>query len=98
MDAGFAWLLVQALAALAAVLGLFALLVWAFRRLPWNGAKLPRAFSVEARIAVDSRHQILAVRHEGRRYLIALGPAGLVQLDPGRALATPDKPEAEAKE
>jgi len=87
MDHGFLVMMLQSLAALAAVLGLFALMVWGMRRLqlPMNkGAE--RHLQIVQRLAIDHRTSLIEVRHGEQHFLLASSPAGLVTISAGDAM------------
>lgn len=71
----------ESMAALAAVLALFAGIVWLIRRLQ------PSAFSQKAermkvlrRLSLDTKHSLVEVICDKQRYLIGLSPSGITML------------------
>ena len=75
-------LLLQSLTALAAVLALFAGLVWLLRRMQ---QRLPAAggasrIRLAGRCAIDARHSVVEVEAGGRRWLVGVSPEGLTAL------------------
>ena len=78
MQDNFFMLMLQSLAALALVLALFAAMVWGMRRLQFR--HLPqgeKAMRVVQRLAIDTRHSVVEVEHDGRRYLLGVSPSGI---------------------
>ncbi len=99
-------MLLQSLAALAAVLALFAGLVWLLRR--WQ-QRMPHASTggemrVAARCAIDARHSVVELEAGGRRWLVGVSPEGLTALgdyDPpteATHAGTPASGRADARE
>ena len=82
MSEGFLPLMAQSLAALAAVLAIFAGLVWLLRRLqlPGQGGNAGAAMQVVRRLPLDSKHSLVEVAYEGRHYLIGLSPTGMTSI------------------
>jgi flagellar protein FliO/FliZ len=77
-------------AALAAVLGLAALLAWGLRRAGLIRApSRPGRLGVEGVLALDGRHRLVLVRCDGREHLLGVGPAGVSLLE-SRAAAAPE--------
>ncbi|MDQ6993375.1 MAG: flagellar biosynthetic protein FliO [Mariprofundus sp.] len=73
-------MLLQSLLGLAFVLGLFALLVWAMRRVQSHLGKHSTNFRVMQKIHIDNRNSIVEINHQGKQYLLALSPGGIIQL------------------
>ncbi|MBN4077213.1 FliO/MopB family protein [Mariprofundus ferrooxydans] len=87
METGMLSMLLQSLLGLAFVLGLFALLVWAARRLNLHqGGAVHGDFKIIQRMHLDSKNSIVEIRHKDKHYLLALSPGGTVQLRPEHAL------------
>jgi len=87
METGMFSMVVQSMIGLALVLGLFALLVWAARRLNLHqGGPLQSNFKVIQRIHIDSKNSIVEIRHHDQHYLLGLSPGGMVQLNPKQRL------------
>lgn len=82
MSEGFLPMMAQSLAALAAVLAIFAGLVWLLRRLqlPGQGNNAGGAMKVTRRLPLDSKHSLVEVAYAGRHYLIGLSPAGMTSI------------------
>jgi len=81
MSTGMLSMLLQSLLGLALVLGLFALLVWAARRLNLhNGGPIQSNFKIIQRMHLDSKNSIVEIRHKNEHYLLGLSPGGMVQL------------------
>ena len=94
MDTNLLSMTLQSLLALAFVLGLFALLVWALRRFQMPGASFSNPdFRVLRRLHIDSKHSLVEIRHEGRRYLLTLSQTGISQLD--HTISLPDADDDE---
>ncbi len=74
-------MMIQSLAALAMVLGLFAALVWLMRRLQ---RRCPQSqtggLRIVQRLSLDSRHHLVEVAHGGHLYLIGLYPDGMTTI------------------
>jgi len=86
---GFLALMLQSLAALAAVLALFAGLVWVVRHLqPHPFSRQESRIKVVERLALDTKHSLLEVEHGQNRYLIGLSPTGITPI--GQHAAQPD--------
>jgi len=79
-------MLLQSLTGLAAVLGLFAFMVWGMRRFQQHSGQAARDFSIVQKIHLDNRSSIVEVRHQGRNYLLAVSANGICQLSPADAL------------
>ncbi|PJA31386.1 MAG: hypothetical protein CO187_09700 [Zetaproteobacteria bacterium CG_4_9_14_3_um_filter_53_7] len=92
METSLISMVFQSLLALAAVLGIFALMVWAMRRVQQQTGSAGKAldFKVIQRIHIDSKNSIIEVRHRGSHYLLGLSPGGLTQLRPDQALSASD--------
>ncbi|WP_227819298.1 flagellar biosynthetic protein FliO [Mariprofundus micogutta] len=89
-------MVLQSLLALSAVLGLFALMVWAMRRFQQHtGNNMPRDFKVVQRIHIDNKNSIVEIRHRGAHYLLGLSPGGLTQLRPDQTLPLSEATAAE---
>jgi len=81
MDTNLLSMVLQSLLALAAVLGLFALMVWGMKRFQLHsGGPVQRDFKVVQRIHIDNKNSIIEVRHRGMHYLLGLSPGGMIQL------------------
>ncbi len=82
MSANFLTLLLQSLAALAAVLGLFAGLVWLLKRVQQRmpGGAADANLRVTGRCALDARHGVVELAAGGRRWLVGISPQGLTAL------------------
>lgn len=95
MDQSFLSLIFQSLLALAAVLGLFALMVWGMRRfqqrLPGWQPRSGQDFRIQRRLNLDGKSSLIEVSHEGRRYLLGLSAQGICQIDPDASLPEPAK-------
>jgi len=96
MDQSFLSLIFQSLLALAAVLGLFALMVWGMRRfqqrLPGWQPQSRQDFRIHRRLNLDGKSCLIEISHEGRRYLLGLSAQGIFQIDPHASLPGPAKP------
>ncbi len=79
-------LVLQSVIGLAAVLGLFAFMVWGMRRFQDRSMHSGRDFRLLQKIHIDNRSSIVEVRHQGRHYLLALSANGICQLSPDQAL------------
>jgi len=80
-------MVMQSMLGLAFVLGLFALLVWAARRLNLqHGGSARGDFKIIQRIHIDNKNSIIEVCHKDQHYLLALSPGGLLQLRPDQAI------------
>ncbi|MDX8408107.1 MAG: flagellar biosynthetic protein FliO [Mariprofundaceae bacterium] len=86
-------LVLQSVIGLAAVLGLFAFMVWGMRRFQDRSMHSGRDFRLLQKIYIDNRSSIVEVRHQGRHYLLALSANGICQLSPDQALPA-DRPAA----
>jgi len=81
MQTGMLSMVLQSMLGLAFVLGLFALLVWAARRLNLHqGGPLHGDFKIVQRLHIDSKNSIVEIRHKEQHYLLGLSPGGMVQL------------------
>ena len=81
MDSNLLNMVLQSLLGLGFVLGLFALLIWAMRRMQQHtGKRATRDFKIIQRMHIDSKNSIVEIRHEGEHYLLGLSPGGMVQL------------------
>jgi len=88
METSLFSMVLQSLFGLAAVLGLFAIMIWALRRFQQHtGHNPPRDFKVIQRIHIDSKNSIVEVRHRGTHYLLGMSPGGLMQIRPEQALS-----------
>ncbi len=79
---GMLMLMLKSMAALAAVLALFALVIWLIRRFR-PGLKIAdeHMLMMEQRISLDGKNAIAVIRCGGQRWLIGLSPAGPVRID-----------------
>lgn len=98
-ELGLGMLMVKAVAALAAVLALFALVVWLMRRVQGGGIMPGKSpMQLEYRMNLDNRNAIAIVRCDDQRWLVGISPAGLTRID---RLSSADEghapQEAEAK-
>ncbi|MDQ6989822.1 MAG: flagellar biosynthetic protein FliO [Mariprofundaceae bacterium] len=71
-------MMVQSVAALAAVLAIFAGLVWALRKLqhhtlPHQGRKL----KVVQRLSLDAKNSVVEIQYEDQHFLLGVGQAGV---------------------
>ena len=83
MESGMISMVLQSLFALAFVLGLFALVVWAVRRFQiQSGGSLRQDFKIVQRIHLDNKNSIVEVSHKGDRYLLGLSAGSMIQLQP----------------
>lgn len=96
-ELGLGMLMVKAVAALAAVLALFALVVWLMRRVQGGGIMPGKSpMQLEYRMNLDNRNAIAIVRCDGQRWLVGISPAGLTRIDrlssadEGHALQEPE--------
>jgi flagellar protein FliO/FliZ len=82
-ELGLGMLMVKSVAALAAVLALFALVVWLMRRVQGGGGIMPgkSPMQLEYRMNLDNRNAIAIVRCDGQRWLVGISPAGLTRID-----------------
>jgi len=81
METGMLSMVLQSLFGLALVLALFALLVWAARRLNLhNGGPAHSDFKIIQRMHLDSKNSIVEIRYHDQHYLLGLSPGGMVQL------------------
>jgi len=81
-EPGLGMLAVKSVAALAAVLGLFSLIVWVMRRIQGGRmmtGKMP--LRLEQRMSLDNRNTLAVVRYEGQRWLVGISPSGLTLID-----------------
>lgn len=79
MHDGLLTLMLQSAAGLAAVLALFALLVWMLKRIQnqrFSGGDNNRMRIVQ-RFGIDTKHSIVELTHAGRSYLIGISPSGM---------------------
>lgn len=101
MDTNLLSMVLQSLLALAAVLGLFALMIWGMKRFQLHtGGPVQRDFKVVQRIHIDNKNSIIEVRHRGVHYLLGLSPGGMTQLRAEDALPgnnQSNEPTAEKK-
>lgn len=78
MEGTFLELSLKSAAALAVVLALFALFVWAIRRLQ-GGVPLQHKGNTKIvhRLALDSKHSLVEVEFGNESHLIAISPSGV---------------------
>ncbi len=84
MNGDFTMMMVKSIAALALVLALFALLVWALKRL--QGAHLPRqqqggALHIMQRLSLDAQHSVVEVSRGNSRYILALSQGHITLIE-----------------
>ena len=82
MSDGFLMMMLQSLAALAAVLALFAAIVWLVRhRLQGSGFQ-PQGerIKVVQRLALDTKHSLVEVVCGQKHYLLGLSPSGITPI------------------
>jgi len=82
MHDNFLTLLLQSFSALAAVLALFAMLVWMLKRLQQH--RLTQAPDGQAhitqRFAIDTKHSVVELARGETRYLIGLSPTSMTAI------------------
>jgi len=79
---GMGMLVLKSAGSLAAVLALFALVIWAMRRLQGKLAQQgTRNLSLESRISLDTRNSLAIVRHGEQRWLLGISPSGITRID-----------------
>jgi len=77
----FMTMMAQSLAALAAVLALFAALVWLMRHFQGSNFQAKNGQSkVVQRLALDSKHSLVEVVSGQNHYLIGLSPNGMTAI------------------
>lgn len=81
MNDGFLIMMAQSVAALAAVLAIFAGLVWLLRRLQLTSqSQHGDNMKVLRRLPLDAKHSLVEVLYDGKHYLIGLSPAGMTSV------------------
>jgi len=81
MSRDFLFMMLQSLAALAAVLAVFAGLVWLVRRLHVSRFQSQEGqIKIIQRLALDTRHSLIEVACGERRHLIGLSPDGITSI------------------
>ncbi len=81
MSDDFLTMMLQSLAALAAVLALFAVLVWFVRRLQTHRFQDQASnLHILQRIPLDAKHHLVEVAQGNHRYLIGLSPDGITTI------------------
>jgi flagellar biosynthetic protein FliO len=81
MNNGFLMMMVQSLAALAAVLAIFAGLVWLLRRFQSSAqVRHGEQMKVLRRLHLDTKHSLVEVAYDGKYYLIGLSPTGMTSV------------------
>jgi len=81
MTGNFMVMMLQSLAALAAVLALFAGLVWLVRRLQASRFQSQEGhIKIVQRLALDTRHSLIEVACGEHRHLIGLSPDGITPI------------------
>lgn len=81
MNESFLLMMAQSVAALAAVLAMFAGLVWLLRRLQLSGqSQHGENMKVLRRLPLDAKHSLVEVAYDGKHYLIGLSPAGMTSV------------------
>jgi len=82
MHVNFLTLLLQSFAALAAVLALFAVLIWMLKRLQQH--RLMHSPSgqthITQRFAIDAKHSVVELSRGETRYLIGLSPTSMTAI------------------
>ncbi len=75
-------LLLQSVAGLAVVLGLFALLVWMLKRLQNKRYTHHESTSIRVvqRCAIDAKHSVVELTHGRHTYLVGLSPTGMTAI------------------
>ena len=82
MEQGLGMMMLQSIAALAAVLALFAVLVWGMKRLQYRtGSSETSSMRVLQKISLDTRHSLVEVQHGNYRYLLGLSTDGMDVID-----------------
>jgi len=82
MTDNFLPMMLQSIAALAAVLALFAGLVWLVRRLQGSSFQVQKdgQIKIVQRLALDTKHSLVEVVRGQRHYLIGLSPDGMTAI------------------
>jgi len=82
MHDNFMTLLLQSISALAAVLVLFAAVVWMLKRLQQHRLiHMPTGqMHVTQRFAIDAKHSVVELGREESRYLIGISPTGMTAI------------------
>ncbi|MDX8389620.1 MAG: flagellar biosynthetic protein FliO [Mariprofundaceae bacterium] len=83
METSLLWLMGKSLAALAAVLALFAGMLWLMRRLQIATISKHTGTShlkILQRLALDSRHALVEIEYDQQSLLIAVGPNGVTNI------------------
>ncbi len=81
MNDEFLMMMAQSVAALAAVLAIFAGLVWLLRRFQTSTQKQHgEDMKVLRRLHLDTKHSLVEVKYDGKHYLIGLSPAGMTSI------------------
>jgi len=82
MHANFLTLLLQSFAALAAVLALFAMLIWMLKRLQQHRLMhTPDGQThITQRFAIDAKHSVVELARGETRYLIGLSPTSMTAI------------------
>jgi len=96
MNDSFLTIMLQSLAALAAVLSLFAFIVWLIRRLQGRVFHSQDGqIKVIQRLALDTKHSLIEVACGRNHYLIGLSPNGITTIAQNieEAKDEPVKPE-----
>lgn len=87
----------RSLAGLALVLALFALVVWAIKRLNMRnlllaGASQANGIRICARRALDAKHSLIVVEYEGRRWMIGTSVDQMILVDALTDARSDDRP------
>ena len=95
MNDSFLMMMAQSLAALAAVLAIFAGLVWLLRRLQTSTqGQHGEHMKVLKRLPLDTKHSLVEVAYDGKLYLIGLSPTGMTSISQHIKEAKADTGEA----
>jgi len=81
MTENFLPMMLQSLAGLAAVLALFAVLVWLVRRFQGSSIQVHGGqMKIMQRLSLDTKHSLVEVACGQNRYFIGLSPSGMTSI------------------
>lgn len=97
---GFVALFLQSMASLAAVLALFAAVIWVMRRLkivPQSNIGSGERLHVVQRLALGGKHSLAVVAYGDKRWLVGMSPTAINCLSPLGDEQAAGKPETEVE-
>lgn len=88
MSGGLISMMLQTAAALAAVLGVFALVVWAMKRFQFRLPQQAKNLRMVQRLNLDHHSSIVEICHGQKHYLLAISQANITIISPDQSFTS----------